>query len=235
MNVIDLFPYQLNLKVFGPHLYLKDEDKEYYQIAYNKWKEAWQEVVNSEMGVNSSVFYSDDFTRQDHIIALFDQKSCIGMAFMREVNLGINCLIEDSSFRFWPLQQLEKLLHQYKQVVIASYFTITPQYRRTHVEWKTLFLSLYLDYFSELGSKIMVTAARKLKSNEKLCYQLGAKPLLKDVVFSTKSGQVIERETIDLLFWENNHFSLLNPNLQNLRTQIWAAYKEKKDEQAISA
>lgn len=235
MKIIELSPYKLNLKVFGHNLLLKDEDKEYYQLAYQKWKEAWQEVAQKEMGIKSSIFYSDDFTRQDHIVALFNHRSCIGMAFMREMDLRISCLTEDSCFRFWPLHELERLIRLHQHVVIASYFTITPQYRKSHVEWKTLFLSLYLDYFSELKSKIMVTAARKLKSNEKLCYQLGAKPLLKDVVFSTKSGQIVEQETIDLLYWENNYFSLLNQSLQKLRTQIWASYKEKNYEQVISA
>ncbi|MFA5583119.1 MAG: hypothetical protein WDA09_02805 [Bacteriovoracaceae bacterium] len=237
MNIIKIAPaHKLQLKVFGHHIFLSEEDKKYYQIAYESWKQVWQDVQQQEMGLKETSFYSDEFTRQDHIIALFDRDNCVGIAFMREIDLDLNCIKEDSSFRFWPKTQLLSLNKKQNRIVIATSFTITPQYRRGEIEWKTLFLSLYLDYFSQLQTSIMVTAARKVKSNEKLCYQLGAKPLMRNVPFTTKSGSYIENEIADLLYWEKNTLSLLDKYLQYLRNQVWSSFlKEKHYDKILSA
>lgn len=236
MTIIPFRPKQdLHLKVFGHHQNLKTEDQHYYQLAYESWKQVWLEVQKNEMGIASGHFYSDDFTRQDHIISLFDKKKCIGVAFMREINPHIKCITEDSSLRFWPYL-LDLLPTTQSKIIMATSFSITPAYRKGEIEWKTLFLSLYLDYFSLLEANIMITAARKVKSNEKLCYQLGGEVLKKNVPFTTKSGDYIEYEIADLLFWTKKNISLSNRFLQNLRQEIWLSYiKETSYVELISA
>lgn len=237
MNILN-FPHtqKLQLKVFKHHLSVSNDNKEYYQLAYESWKKVWQDVERQEMGITHSQFYSDDFTRQHHIISLFDNKKCIGLAFMREIDLKLECLREDTAFRFWPQEELSRLSDNNRELIIATSFTITSDYRRANIEWKTLFLSLFLDYFTELNQNLMITAARKVKSNEKLCYQLGGIPLLKDVPFRTKSGDTIKNEIADLLYWKKKQFSLTHKLLQSMREQIWASFsKEKNDEQILSA
>lgn len=238
MNILN-FPKapKLHLKVFNQHhLLLSEYHKEFYQKSYESWKQVWQDVESQEMGLPHSYFYSDDFTRQDHIISLFTGTTCIGLAFMREVNLNINCIREDSAFRFWPPEELDQLKQKYSKLIIATSFTITQEFRRTNIEWKTLFLSLFLDYFGELHHQIMITAARKIKSNEKLCYQLGGMPLRRDVPFKTKSGQSIRNEIADLLYWKKNNFSLADRELELMRKNIWASYsKEKRNDKILSA
>lgn len=231
MNIIP-FRQQpaLHLKVFTHHQDLKQEEEEYYQLAYESWKEVWQDVQKNEMNSPLLESYSDDFTRQDHIICLFENKNCIAVAFMREINPRLKCLTEDSSFRFWPKELMSFLAETQCKIILATSFTITKPYRRGVIEWKTLFLGLYLDYFSTLDAALMVTAARKIKSNQKLCYQLGGEVLQQDVPFTSKAGERIENEIADLLCWKKKKVCLSNKNLQKLREKIWGPFHSQRAE-----
>ncbi len=225
-NIINA-PITLTLKIFKFGQELTIQDLKYYNVAYETWKNTWEDVYNEEMQLNTRL-YSNDFTRQAYVVALFQGHQCVGLAFMREVNFRLHATKEDSYFRFWPKQTLDDIEKKESQIIIASFFTIAPNYRKSKtVEWKTLFLSLYLDYFNTLQSAIMVTAARKLKSNEKLCYDLGAISIQNNLHYMSEQSNTTA-ETVDLLYWKRNvTFSLKDSNLQTLRESIWTRYLQE--------
>lgn len=227
MNNIIQSPVPLTLKVFKFGQELSVQDVRFYNLAYETWKNTWRDVYNEEMQLNTQL-YSNDFTRQAHVVALFQGYQCVGLAFMRDVNFDFQTTKEDSYFRFWPKQTLDEIGKTEPQIVVASFFTIAPDYRRSKtIEWKTLFLSLYLDYFSTLLSPIMITAARKLKSNEKLCYDLGAISIQNNLHYMSEQSHATV-ETVDLLYWKRNvTFSLKDSNLQTLRETIWTRYLQE--------
>ena len=182
--------------------------------------------------------FSNDFTRQTRIVSLFHGRNCVGIGFMREIDLALIATREDSYFGYWPQDILDHIAHNERErVIIASNFTIHHEYRRNkQFEWKALFFSLYMDYYNTLSTPLMITAARKLRHNEKLCYDVGGVCMKKDVPY--RNGAIeLSHELTDLLYWRKGvEFSLLNRELQSLREKIWWNFlKEQKNEKSRAA
>lgn len=193
---------------------------EIYHQTYLCWKEVWEAVYQQEMKVNHQ-FYADDFLRQDQVISLFNRGQCVGMAFVRMINLSLMPVSQDSFFRFWPKAETDKVLSLTPDIFIASYFTVHPAFRKNEdLCWKTLLLSLFLDNFMRSDSQVMITAARKVRSNEKLCFKLGAKPLSLNVPYLL-DGQKINNEIADLIYWDKTPIILEDQSLNSLRKTLW--------------
>lgn len=233
-NILN-FPKSYTLKVFTQLQTHSAEDQIYLEQAYQAWREVWCDVFNNEMGLNTAL-YSNDFSRQTYVMALFQNQQCIGVAFMREIDFRSQIAVDDSYFRFWPQEVLEELKNKHQKVMIASNFTITHAFRRSReFEWKTLFFALYKDFYNTLDAKFMITAARKLKANEKLCYDVGGVCLMKDVAYKSE-GSATTQETTDILYWRPHiQFSLLNPELQKLREEIWENFQRENQDELLSA
>lgn len=213
-------PNHCQLYIFnGSH---PEVDNTILEKTYFCWKNSWEHVFKYEMNQDHKIF-SDDFTRQDEIVTLFYKNNCIGVAFKRKVDLSLITIREDSCFRFWPSDELDKLMKISSQITIASYFTISSEFRSKTlgVCWKTLFLSLYVENFIHSESDLMVTAARKMKSNEKLCYLLGAKPLVTSIPYKTHDSKTVGNESVDILFWDKNKTSQVESEVENFKNIVW--------------
>lgn len=230
------FPAQFTLKVFNSVHHVSEEDRPYLESAYKTWKETWLDVYNNEMNQKNTTLYSNEFSRHSFILALFLNQTCIGVSFMREVNIKSELSLEDSYFRFWPKEVLQKLGEVYQNIIIASYFTISHEFRKNRdFEWKTLFLTLYKDFHNSLDKPLMITAARKLRSNEKLCYDLGGICFKKDIAYKSEDSQD-SVELTDILYWKPNvHFTLFNPLLQEIREKVWRDFRREKNDELLSA
>lgn len=191
-----------------------------YLKAFDCWKEVWEKVYREEMKL-SHAHFSDDFLRQDEIIALFTEGKCVGMAFMRFCDLSLRPFQQDSYFRYWPQDKIEEVLRMGSRVSLASYFTVHPDFRqmREPICWKELLLSLFIDAYCEHDVDIMITAARKLRSNEKLCQKLNAKVLAENVPFTIDGKEV--GELTDLVFWPRAKIALKSEPMEALRKEIW--------------
>ena len=229
-------PEHFKLKVFHLGTDFSEEEKILFNSAYDTWKKVWSEVFNQEMSLNMNLF-SNDFTRQSRIVTLFHGKICVGIGFMRDIDFSLETTKEDSYFGYWPREVLNDIHNDIHKVIIASNFTISHEYRRSkNFEWKALFFSLYMDYYNTLSTPLMITAARKLRSNEKLCYDVGGVCIKRDVPYRNGSIQ-LNNELTDLLYWKKNvTFSLLNRQLQDLRNKIWSNFlKEQEYEKSQAA
>lgn len=212
----------VRLEIFSGHTPLP-ENRASYERAYRCFRDVWKEVYEQEMKLNRTPF-SDDFTRQNFIVTLQTREETVGLAFIRTVDLGLSLYAEDSFFRFWTQEGLAmtRKLSGDRPTALASYFTVARRFRNNAygVCWKSLLLALFLEKFRELGPQIMITAARKRKHNEKLCYQLGAFPIELNVPF-TIDGKMIDQEIGDLIYWHRDNIPAISPDLEIIKEQLW--------------
>jgi hypothetical protein len=221
-------PLDIRLSVF-PGNSLVQESSQDREISYRCWKSVWGEVFQKEMQLDKTI-YSDEFSRQDIIVSLFSQERCVGLAMIRLLPLDSELSFEDSFFRFWTAASLKKVSHltQNSPLALASAFTVHPDFRgrSNSINWKSLLLALFLEKFLTTEGQIMITAARKLRSNEKLCQKLGAQLIEANVPY-VQNGRQIKGELADLLYWPRNLFiDLGSPELNSLKERIWI---ERKD------
>jgi len=199
------------------------------ELTYRCWRRFWGEVFEKEMKINKQLF-SDEFSRQDIIVSLICGKSCVGLAMIRLLPLNSELTFDDSFFRFWTSKSLNSIsqLCGDSPLALASAFTVHPDSRgrSSEINWKSLLLALFLEKFLTTDAGIMVTAARKIRSNEKLCQSLGAQLLDGNVPYF-QDGAKIKGEIADLLYWPRNLFiDLGSPALNELKGNIW---KERND------
>lgn len=196
--------------------------KDIYEKTYLCWKSVWADVYKAEMGQDHQ-FYSDDFQRQDQIIALFSEDKCVGMAFVRHVDFDSLVVHNDSCFRYWPEDSIKEIIRLSTKVAIASYFTVHHDFRKSKLGicWKTLLLSLFVKNFLNTSSEIMITAARKKKSNEKLCYKLGAKAISTSVPYWIEGHKQVNEESVDIIYWNKKPLVLEDDHLNLISLKIW--------------
>lgn len=198
-----------------------DEIQSIYNQTYITWKETWEHVFNVEMN-KDFVLHSDDFVRQDYIVSLLCRDYIAGTAFIRLADPSFAPTFDDSAFRLWGPHALEVIKKMDSNFAVASYFTIHPEFRRGsfNICWKTLFLSLYLRFFHSLELNIMLTATRKLKSNDKLCAKFGSHTLASDLPY-TLSGKKVGQESVDLIYWHKDSPLIIEDKLNPLHNNIW--------------
>lgn len=217
-------PQNIRLSVFPGKSSLDDfqDDRE---RSFRCWKFVWDDVFNKEMKLKKNLF-SDEFSRQDLVVSLFHQNNCVGLAMIRIVPLNSEMTYEDSFFRFWTPKSLKKvsdLCAGNSSLALASAFTIHPEFRRKRegLDWKSLLLALYLETFLTTDAQILITAARKNRSNEKLCQNFGARLIEEDIAY-TQDGSLVQGEIADLLYWPRDpSLDLGSEDLNDLKNSIW--------------
>lgn len=219
-NITDIASgLKLGLFLF-PGDYPERIHRDKYLKAYECWKEVWLDTYKNEIGIQS-LMTSDDFTRQHIICSLFANDECVGVAFIRKANFQITNIFDDSFFRSWPDDVINRVGEISTSVALASYFTVGQSFRRNAFgfPWKLLLLHFFHETFLTTSCKVMITAARKAKSNEKLCYSTGAKPLLESCSYEVK-GKLLT-QGVDFLFWENSRTYSLPEDLATLAHTVW--------------
>jgi hypothetical protein len=151
-----------------------------YQSAYRTFETVWNETFKSIAG-NDFALYSNDFTRQDYIQAIFDNNVCVALDCVRHVSLKNYVDLKDSWLASWPQHELSNLARSNNDVLINSYFTVHPDFRKTvfhgglHIAYLMGCLSVL--YQLELASPLMLGMMRNERSMNKLGLSWGATPL----------------------------------------------------------
>lgn len=100
--------------------------EEKYQKLYNQiyqcWREVWTDTFR-ELKVEKTL-YSDAFTRQDFVGALFYKDQCFALAFFRWATAERQEFAQDSYFSNWGPKHLEKLCSRGPNIIICSQFTV---------------------------------------------------------------------------------------------------------------
>lgn len=143
-----------------------------YEQAYETFKSTWSEEFSSIKGQEVLV-PSNDFTRQDYIIAVYNGDTCVALDCMREVSIKSYVQTDDSWFQPWEKKHFENFLARgNEQVLVNSYFTVHKDYRRT-IEGgniNTAFLTgcLSVLYQVELDFALMLGMMRNNRSMNSL-------------------------------------------------------------------
>jgi len=214
---------KIKLCVFSGSQPTSSEAALMYEKAYILWKEVWGHVINVEMGKSTRLF-SDEISKQSKIVSLFFDNIAVGVAFYKIRDLDSIVSLDDSFFRFWPQDSINKLKAlSSKRISLASNFTVHPDFRKSRMGicWKGLLLQSFVNEFAmEEEAEVMTTAARKIRSNEKLCFKHGATVLSHDIPYLTLDGLPIDGEIADLVVWDKRGDKILQSNNQ-LSLAVW--------------
>jgi hypothetical protein len=158
--------------------------KEYqpiYEEVYSCWRQVWQETY-TELNLNKAL-YSDAFTRQDLIGAVFKNDHCLGMCFFRWCDARQPDFSVDSYFSNWTPEHLNVLRSRGDEIIVSSYFTIHPLARRGNLGFsmKDLLVAISIETFMNSQAHAMAGNLRVDKKVNEVCKKWGGYLIESDV------------------------------------------------------
>jgi hypothetical protein len=150
--------------------------EEIYHSAFACWLGVWTQTYR-ELCQKSGIV-SDDFTRQDEALALFQGNKCLGMVFMRSESFSDPAVWHDSYFSVWPAFAIKRLSRHGPRFTICSYMTGAQDERGKPVDgemkMQELLMALASQRFLETGTDVMVGTPRLAVGMGKSCAQVGS-------------------------------------------------------------
>lgn len=149
-----------------------------FQLWYDVWSQTFRELDDSKH------IPSDDFTRQDEILALFHKEQCVALICHRYVETDNPAIWYDSYFNPWP-SHAKEALRTGKHLVIGSQISIHPDFRgRSHgMSLKELIVHCSLSHLAKKDVDAITGVMRADKAMHHLFYACGAQPLERGLVF----------------------------------------------------
>jgi hypothetical protein len=183
---------------------LVDKYKKIYQHWDSIWSAAFQEVNEGDR------FFSDHFTRQDEIMALFYKDECISVCCHRLANMALPSFRKDSYFQAWPDDAIAKLRSQGDQVVIDNLISVDPRFRKLQNGIKFIELMSYMSFrhLSRLKASSITAASRNARSMNSIFEKFEPMVLASDVIFHGESTSLYA------LFPEQMSFRNIAPDLR---------------------
>lgn len=151
--------------------------------AYELWLKVWSKTFG-ELG-QGPFLDSDDFTRQDYVGALFDAVTpegrqaggeCAGLSFFRTVDLSHAYARHDSYFSAWNAADLDSLCRHGSRILVSSYFTVAPEYRKTDVKHE-LMRNIKRVFENLTSADALCGTVRNDRGVNKLVYDHGFVPI----------------------------------------------------------
>ncbi len=192
--------------------------KKHYVETYDCWRKTWEFAYKNELNENSFLF-SDDFTRQDEIAALFYGDECAAICFFRWVDFDEGPAEHDSYFEVWPEMARHKLCREGRKVLVGSQFTLNFKYRKMveEVHIKDLFAGLVVRRFLLTDRDVMTGTMRISKGMNTTSYNSGAQPILQNV------QHTCNQEPIDLVaFYRSSINGSTVPGVNELVDRIFS-------------
>jgi hypothetical protein len=147
--------------------------------AYRCWRATWRDAF-AELEQHSEL-YSDDFTRQHEVGAVFQHDECIALSFFRWVDLSVPMNREDSYFRVWPEAAIDQACREGARICVSSSFTLAAGYRRSNVcSLKDVLVALIIERFLISDADAVVGTVRNNRGVDKLIYRNGFLPLMRN-------------------------------------------------------
>jgi hypothetical protein len=177
-------PPQLHYHILH-HRAIGAEHKARQIEAYECWHRVWSETFRELDGTDN--LFSDDFTRQDEIGALYQGNECIGVTGYRWINLEFPYFKDDSYFRAWPREILESIAATTPRVCVGSNLAVAPEWRGARHGFRVgdLLLALHVRRFHETNpelAQIMLGTMRNNRGMNALSYRLGATPIVEGAI-----------------------------------------------------
>lgn len=163
-----------------PDLNFQSTYKAIYDCWFSVWKDAYREMkVESEL-------YSDSFTRQNYIGALFLEEKCLGLCFFRWANYNLPDFSHDSYFSYWNSEDLVSLTKCGSNIIVSSNFTIAFEARKgiLGLPIKDLLTGISVEFFMNANADAMAANLRVDKKVNEACKKWGAELIRPNVHFS---------------------------------------------------
>jgi hypothetical protein len=183
--------------------------KKIYMKSFKCWHETWDDFYHSEHH-SSAKLNSNEFTRQDEIIALFYEGECFALTFFKEVNWKDTTAALDAYFNPWTPEAILGLLQKGDNILICSQFTVAKNFRNRKVDipWKYILSGFNMKYFLESSADAMTGTMRVKKGMGRMSVEAGATPLALGVICKDH-----EDEPADLVgFFHENVANVYNIN-----------------------
>src|SRR5262249_55433586 len=119
------YPFRL---VVLPGANPPEEIRADYERAYTHWSSVWDKTFK-ELDRRKIQLFSDDFTRQDEIFAIFHEPRCVAMVCHRFVDLSLESSRRDSYFKVWTPEAMEGLVKHGTRIMIGNQISVDPEYR----------------------------------------------------------------------------------------------------------
>ncbi len=160
--------------------------EEIYEKTYHMWKQVWSKTITELSSNSSQTLFSDGFTRQTKIAAIFVGDQCAAMTASREMDFTLSAQREDSLLAAWDSEAHELLMKDGPRVSIGSYLSVAPDFRGEIAPGMTLkLLSVYMITHCLLDSDcdVMTGTMRCNRGTDKSAYSAGAEFIKKSKMY----------------------------------------------------
>lgn len=185
-----------------------------YDLCFKAWHETWEKTYQQDFNSKDKLS-SDEFTRQDDILALFYEGQCFALSFFSHVDMQDSSALLDSYFACWPESAIKGLSAKGSEVVICSQFTVCEKFRGEgptllgKTPWKMLLAGMVVKYFLDCKKPAMTGTMRVNKGMEKVSYKIGAVPIIEHLEY--QAGE--EKTLVDLVaFFQENVWKTYQDN-----------------------
>ena len=191
-----------------------------YTEAYRMWREVWSQTFLELDG--SAQIFSDDFTRQSLIGAIFFKDQCVAMSVHHEVNFEYLAAREDSYFKAWPKEAMAELVRNGKDVLICSHLTVASAFRGEVIpglSLKNLTMAMSVRLLLDSEFSVMTGTMRNNRGAQRTAYATGATPIM--------ANAQMHGVDVDLVGWYKDEV-LKNTNLNDhlWTSSLWASHQE---------
>ncbi|MEO5668306.1 MAG: hypothetical protein ABIR96_09625 [Bdellovibrionota bacterium] len=189
------------------------QDAALYSEAYRLWKEVWGATFHE---VDSTrPFFSDNFSRQNEIGALFSGNRCLMLSGFRKVDLELSATRDDSYFAPWSDASLQTLKREGRVILIGNQITLDPQVRGKDFgpSMKDLIVSLSIARFLDSPCSAMAGSMRSLKGMNTLAIRHGATLIPQEIE--------IHGETSEIFAFYRSSYSAGIPLMAELAQTLW--------------
>lgn len=176
-----------------------------YDQCFQTWYETWDKTNKVDFHAGSDLT-TDEFTRQDHILAIFYHGECAALLLFSDMDFDDASARRDSYFSDWPETAIQGLCAHGKRISKLSQFTVAEKFRRTgpaeleNTPWKYILMGMMNKYCLANSKCSMSGKMRVNRGMEKLAYAFGATPLLQNQEYLIGT----ERAQVDLVaFFQN--------------------------------
>lgn len=156
-----------------------------YETAFETWRTVWEEAANEIENFPKKV-YSNDFTRQDEVLAVFRGDDCTSLGFWTELDMSYEASRADQYFQSWDSESLNQLTKYGMKVGKYSYFTVSKPYRswsrEVGISLTDLQVGLFGLRFLDSDCSAMTGTTRNNRKINLVCERGGAQIIKKNVM-----------------------------------------------------
>lgn len=173
--------------------YKEDLDK-----AYECWKAVWSRALSEEMNVKDKL-YSDAFTRQELLAVVFHGSEPLCLATLNPYDLTSQKDLDDSYFKVWPEDVLDKIKEHSTLVMASCHATVNFNFRRGQLGFSgiELLCAMLVQYLKSTNIDTILCTPRREKRVQEACYRTGATLHREDLPYT------IPGQRIDLITWHS--------------------------------